>query len=194
MHNGLQPCERCGNSSGISRVILANHKQQKTQHCILAVKVLAGLTCVMILLLLHPLSHKPQEIVALQSFPTLVAATFIPLVETTQAGYYRPHTSNRHRSCHPLSRHQEHPRPLSPDGQLESDSSQLQDLETYMGIAIPSNVTKWILGLSYLMRELLYNPQEGLRLLRTLHHQVVSLAVRLLTLGMLGHYTTKILS
>ena len=78
-------------------------------------------------------------------------------------------------------------------GLTELDDSQLQDLETYTGIAIPRNVTRWILGLIYLMRELLYNPQQKIRSPRILHHLVATSTLRQMAI-VLGHYATKILS
>ena len=108
-------------------------------------------------------------------------------------------TSNLHRTSHWFCQHQERLRSFSyRDGLTELDDSQLQDLEMYTRITIPRNVTRWILGLSYQTRELLYNPQQEIRLLRILHHQVVSWAIHhlicLMILGVLGHYATKILS
>ena len=102
-------------------------------------------------------------------------------------------TSNLHRTRHRFRRHQEHLQFLYRGGLTELDDSQLQDLEMYTGIAIPRNVTRWILGHSYLMRELLSNPQQEIRSPRNLHHLVVTSTHRQMAL-VLGHYATKILS
>ena len=83
-------------------------------------------------------------------------------------------TSNLHRTHHRFSQHQKRLHSLYRDGLAELDDSQLQDLVMYTGIAIPRNITRWILGLSYLMRELLSNPQQEIWSPRNLHHLVAT--------------------
>ena len=67
--------------------------------------------------------------------------------------------TSSHRLCHRFSRKQDRWGVQLQDNLGELDTNQLQDLVTYMGITLPWNVNRWILGLDYqIMRTFLYNP------------------------------------